>query len=399
MNNLLIEEFLIDSDSKEPSVKRKNEFQQKFLPILYQNGLDEVNVLCFFRGIVYDSSIAYVQWLKNQPLDSQLEYYNRIRNNDFLNQNASTSFRCFSNLLSAIILEEFHNDDILLDIVRSIYNYSYDKDHKQLKSAHSTFYKHFVSRISENTQLPSFAKYDENNKFISRFARLVVELSSQFSKTKGRTYPEHILEWVSSGNVNSSAQFNNRIETKDESLHNNSILNIEIKPDNRSDNELTELIESLNKEINTLRKEKSTLNDDLSLIKNLRDNVTIQYEQLKRKDNILEKRINDLASANIELQKQVENLTIELDTKKKQNAKLADEVARRDSILGVYDSHNKNMKQEELNLIASRLKVEYLDFLSAVNMEMTLDLGENMRNQLNSVFKILIKNGIDLERK
>ena len=49
-----------------------------------------------------------------------------------------------------------------------------------------------------------------------------------------------------------------------------------------------------------------------------------------------------------------------------------------------------------MNIIASKLNIEYKDFLSAKEMAMTIDLGENMREQFNSVFRILEKNEVRL---
>lgn len=61
---------------------------------------------------------------------------------------------------------------------------------------------------------------------------------------------------------------------------------------------------------------------------------------------------------------------------------------------------NKNIikkADENLNKLASKLKVDYLDFKDAEDLEMSIDLGENMRAQLEEVFSILKKNGINLK--
>lgn len=46
--------------------------------------------------------------------------------------------------------------------------------------------------------------------------------------------------------------------------------------------------------------------------------------------------------------------------------------------------------------MARELSFEYKDFLGAETQEMSLDLGENMRDQLRNVFEILISNGLEL---
>lgn len=64
-------------------------------------------------------------------------------------------------------------------------------------------------------------------------------------------------------------------------------------------------------------------------------------------------------------------------------------------VLKVFDANAKAEKEAMLKRIASKLKVEYLDFKSADDCQMTIELGENLRAQLETVFKILAKNGID----
>lgn len=49
-----------------------------------------------------------------------------------------------------------------------------------------------------------------------------------------------------------------------------------------------------------------------------------------------------------------------------------------------------------LNRAAENLKGEYADFISALSIPMTIELGENMRKQLKKVFEILNKSGVKL---
>ena len=77
----------------------------------------------------------------------------------------------------------------------------------------------------------------------------------------------------------------------------------------------------------------------------------------------------------------------------------SEENGRLSSIISVYSSDKQSSQTEQLNAIASKLKSEYRDFKDVENEEMSIDLGENFRFQLQSVFKILTKAGIDVERK
>lgn len=54
-------------------------------------------------------------------------------------------------------------------------------------------------------------------------------------------------------------------------------------------------------------------------------------------------------------------------------------------------------EKARLNRIARQLKIEYQDFKSAEDMEMSVDLGENLRLQMQAVFDIFEKEGIRFE--
>lgn len=78
----------------------------------------------------------------------------------------------------------------------------------------------------------------------------------------------------------------------------------------------------------------------------------------------------------------VEKLKCEIDDRKQ----FTDTVAR----------NREKQSEEQLNKLASKLRVDYRDFCDAKDIDMTIDLGENMREQLGAVFSILEKNGIKL---
>lgn len=57
------------------------------------------------------------------------------------------------------------------------------------------------------------------------------------------------------------------------------------------------------------------------------------------------------------------------------------------------------LEKARLNRIASQIKTEYQDFKSAENTEMSIDLGENMRDQLKNIFAIFEKEGIAFQEQ
>ena len=64
------------------------------------------------------------------------------------------------------------------------------------------------------------------------------------------------------------------------------------------------------------------------------------------------------------------------------------------AICSIYAADKESALTEQLNSISARLKVEYTDFQDALDMEMTVALGDNMRCQLDTIFRILEKAGM-----
>lgn len=54
-------------------------------------------------------------------------------------------------------------------------------------------------------------------------------------------------------------------------------------------------------------------------------------------------------------------------------------------------------EKEKLNRIARQIKIEYQDFKSAEDMEMSIDLGENLRLHMQAIFDIFEKEGIKFD--
>lgn len=167
-----------------------------------------------------------------------------------------------------------------------------------------------------------------------------------------------------------------------------------------------------------------------ALLFNLAENMTAwatKMEEMACKNGALEKNNDDLVQRIEQLQtelakekaeylaaqteieknkKTIASLKAQLSEVQRGNAELQvqsttthEEIERLNSILSVYSADKENAQREQLNSIAAKLRTEYRDFKDAENDEMTVDLGENFRFQLTQVFKILIKAGIDVEKR
>ncbi|MGM9581339.1 MAG: hypothetical protein ACI3U2_08915 [Anaerovibrio sp.] len=69
-------------------------------------------------------------------------------------------------------------------------------------------------------------------------------------------------------------------------------------------------------------------------------------------------------------------------------------VAEQEKMINVLKAEVEKAPVEFLNSLCSKLRIEYLDFMESEGMDMSIDLGENFRDQLRNVFAICIKAGM-----
>ena len=142
------------------------------------------------------------------------------------------------------------------------------------------------------------------------------------------------------------------------------------------------------------------------------ENQTIKKDEVdNHKITELENKVKELQSI-IEMSKdenkiisdKLHSMSKELEESKKYNEELMhrcntlqNDLKKHMDILNIFEKNAQNSQKELLNSIASKLKCEYIDFKSAKNMPMTVDLGENLRDQINTIFQLLEKNGISVK--
>ena len=106
-------------------------------------------------------------------------------------------------------------------------------------------------------------------------------------------------------------------------------------------------------------------------------------DKIAQKEESIENLQALLAANKIELAK----LQASLDASE-QNA------AEQEKMINVLKAEVEKAPVEFLNSLCSKLRIEYLDFMESDDMDMSVDLGENFRDQLRNVFAICIKAGM-----
>ena len=133
--------------------------------------------------------------------------------------------------------------------------------------------------------------------------------------------------------------------------------------------------------------------------------------ELQDKEASLTSRLNDAEKKKAENQNELKEVhsqrimlsqkctQLESETREKDRIILEKdtEISERIKMSEMLSRDRSRQADETLQRLASKIRIEYRDFEDAINAEMTVDLGENLRLQLLNIFEILEKGGMKIK--
>ena len=373
----------------------KDEFNKEVTALLVEEGVSNKTMKYVYSGFSFCGAVPLYKYLSQcgentmlENLKSAFEYESLSKNENGIALRMALHMLCFEFSHSTYINET-------LEFLIALFNSnSKSKESGFRKDLSKVVEKYFVNCIHSESELSNFKACDINDACFVEFKSILIYALNGIKPLKAKTTKSLgiIKQWIG---------YTPEI-TKD-SLET-------AKPDEsgssrESENAISEsdMIQTIEYLISSMPEYQSVLSQLLlryrKLIENkdiaddLRNKLERAYEKMERIKNelrITTERVESLTSQKHSLIFQISELEKQIESLNADNEKLK-------KIISVYSVDKTDSQNEQLNAIASRLKPEYKDFKEAEDMEMTIDLGENLRVQMKSVFKILSKSGIDVE--
>ena len=447
MNLDTLNELIEMPKKAEASKAKKKLYVEQMGILLSEESFSSTSIKYLKSGFSFAGAkpiAIYLQKIQEDRKDSELEKL--LTCEIFRSGDKVTAFR-FGVSLSAYSIEWFGKDQrILISLIKVLPSVSRNKEKQLLKDAPKIFEKYFLDVVADATQLPAIDVTQLKEFHIREYRQMMSEILNKVSAAyleqasriatwiggiellDSKVAPTPISAAVDAGKKDidvvcgDSSAISSTLNCTQESdvtrLHSEKEAKNDVK---RSADKSDKAIDALSrKEL----LEVATLFDDFS--ERLRATIskwTSMQDELETAKSKLLKMTGEVQMSNAQLdneKKRNEHLTAELSDRlmvinnlqaqileakatiaglEKQSGELSAENVRLNSIISVYSSDKQSSQSEQLNAIASKLKSEYRDFKDVENEEMTMDLGENFRFQLQSIFKILAKAGIDVERR
>ena len=427
MDYALLDELVAIQKKTEASKSTKSQYAAEMAKLFATEGLSDHAVYYLKAGAAFSGALPFVEYIKQLPLDerstqiSALLSSSMLRGDDKLN-----AFRYAISLLGYSVT--WFSDDLTLfvEIVKLIPSLAYNKEKRLLKDAPKVVERYFLKHLKPDTILPSLYDVGLKDIFVKEFRHVMIAIVSSISSIS--VAKDRVLSWLSKDAKPEAVATENEPTNEPNNEVQGQSNSVSPQEGVKSEQEATVYAPPVQKEYKEygIRELDQIAIDAESFAGRLKASIkhfTDEHLESVRRQGKIESLERELSSGkrrldeatativrmeneNAEAMKIISELRVQLLDSKKENAELThqldtlqQEVEKLNSVISVFSADKQNSQSEQLNAIASKLKAEFLDFKEAEHDSMTLDLGENFRFQLQSIFRILAKAGIDVEKR
>lgn len=442
---------LLQVKGKDPNENQKTQYYTCFFSMLSENGLDETAFEYMDKGFRFIKMRPFKVFFTRAESEKKPEILKRLFDSRFFNKDRGRTFSILVNLLAHFLSDNKVDDAYVRIIIKKIPEYCFNKDGEIQKNASSIILNSFYpDLLNINTNCEYDELFDDDNTR-DIFERLIYE-SIQYAESRVKPNArqkkgiELVKDWIPSSGGGTVAlenelpekmsetsenpvtsltefahvSFNDVMSNTDNSevgagpvlpVNNNNVAvdgdetaneenGFEDRQKVKNSKDSTEekaipgfLINMFNKlvELNTsVQRNNSITTALMNDYRKLIDSLSGSIEREKSNSEYIRRQNIELLTRNEILQKEVENLRVQIDQKD----------AEIDSIKAMSDlMEREDVRQyeERISRVSEKLRIEYEDYKSADSIPMSVELGENLRDQLGDIFDILQKEGFNIK--
>ena len=409
-----------EKKKKEPTIKEKEAFRSAWLSLVADAGLTGSAEQFLYEGFAFCGAEPFYAYLIQT--EDQNATLAAMFSGKYYGIDSNVSFRLVAHLL-ALMLNNNAPRNILAPIIKRLPGACVNKDKKRLGTAEKTFEKYFLAELHPDVELCPLADIGTKPVFIKEFVTLVSSIMDGIENAgsaKGVVVKNiaKIRKWLADYDTSQSASTDTKAEqlipastivaaekVKIVSVADNPPEDrvqapkvIVTQPEEEASVDmiayLTELLGKAAKATAVVKSESTQQGVKIDAL-----TQTLESEQSKLRG--ANQQIADLQDTITELRKKLSaaegDIFVLRQTVEQRDAVIAEknaEIAERVKMAEVLSRDRSKQADESLQRLASKIRVEYRDFVDALDVPMSCDLGENLRLQLQSIFDILEKGGM-----
>lgn len=409
-----------EKKKKEPTIKEKEAFRSAWLSLVADAGLTGSAEQFLYEGFAFCGAEPFYAYLIQT--EDQNATLAAMFSGKYYGIDSNVSFRLVAHLL-ALMLNNNATRNILAPIIKRLPGACVNKDKKRLGTAEKTFEKYFLAELHPDVELCPLADIGTKPVFIKEFVTLVSSIMDGIENAgsaKGVVVKNiaKIRKWLADYDTSQSAS----TDTKAEQLIPASTIVAAEKvkivsvadnpPEDRvqapkvivtqpKEEASVDMIAYLTELLGKAAKATAVVKSESTQQRVKIDALTQTLESEQSKLRGANQQIADLQDTITELRKKLSaaegDIFVLRQMVEQRDAVIAEknaEIAERVKMAEVLSRDRSKQADESLQRLASKIRVEYRDFVDALDVPISCDLGENLRLQLQSIFDILEKGGM-----
>lgn len=391
-----------ENSKKESTTTEKNDFMEAWIGLALENGYPGEAEQFLYEGFRFCGAEPFYQLLKRS--DNQENIIKQLFEGKFYGKDSNVTFRIIMHLF-AFMLNDGVSAHLQAPVIKHFDSACLNKEGTRLGTATKTIEKYFLNVLSPEADLKPLNEMELSpgviTSFLSVFSSLLNDLKQKDSiREPAASNIRRIENWakeyleksgkegIQSGN-NAEGVTGTRL-TGEPQIISDEMKKIDV-------NSLSSILNQANVLASQLQQENYTQKKRITELKAKEHDNSLKLREVSKKLEDEKAAVAELRRQKCELESKCQAKQHEIENKDRMLSEKDAEIVERIRMSEVLSRDRSRQADESLQRIASKIRVEYRDFKDAVNTPMTVDLGENLRIQLQSVFEILEKGGMKIE--
>lgn len=392
MNFEKLDQLIAIPKKSNASKATRKEYKAEISKLLKEEGFSENAEKYLWSGFSFCGAEPFFDFVNFQARENQLALVEKLlKCRTFVKNEKSNGFKMCLSLLAYELNYCPDNVEIIGMLIKGCVATYKKKDGSISKDNAKIIEKYFVLVLTPQSKLPNWNTICIKPIIINEFCNYIITTCSAITGNKDAEKIKKVVAWLQSALPSSTGDISpqkttavsNASEKKPETTNN---------PNQQKNTATVGSLFGMAAQLRDLSAQLYSFAEESEKAKSANAALIAENKETAKKFNAAEDTIS-------QLQERLTTKEAELTSHKTQMEELSSEIERLKTVISVYSEDKQSSMDGQLNAIASKLKTEYSEFKDALDLEMTAEIGEILRDQLMLVFKILSKAGIDIESR
>ena len=390
MNFEKLDQLIAIPKKSDASKATRKEYKAEISKLLEEEGFSVNAEKYLWSGFSFCGAEPLFDFINFQAKENQPVLVEKLlKCRTYIKNEKSNGFKMCLSLLAYELNYCPDNAEIIGMLIKGCVATYKKKDGSIFKDNVKTIEKYFVLVLTPQSKLPDWSTISIKPAIINEFCNYIVGACSTITGNKATEKVKKAVTWLKSA-----------LSPASDDLPQNKPVEVSVTITEKKEEPANDLVQT------------KSLGSLFGVSAQLRDISTQLYafaEESKKAEKTTALLMSDnkalasklgIAEDTIsKLQNQLTESEANLATQRAQVSELSSEIEKLKTVISVYSEDKQSSMDGQLNAIASKLKTEYREFKDALDLEMTVEIGEILRDQLMRVFNILSKAGIDIESR